>query len=101
MASFPEAIFVLAACLLFSAVLLLSRVRPVASDIAKVHGPGSRLSIAEGHRSRLSGSYDYDAIPTFEERHESDETDDRDDEGERWEQTHDQDQGGPSRNTTV
>jgi hypothetical protein len=50
-ASFPEAIFVLAASLLFSGVLLLSRVRPVESDIAKTHD-GVNDGVTESKRNR-------------------------------------------------
>ncbi|RXW17588.1 hypothetical protein EST38_g8265 [Candolleomyces aberdarensis] len=105
-ASFPEAIFVLAACLLFSAVLLLSRVRPLASDIEKTHNPGSRISVTESDRRRMSVSYDYDAVPNFdpgegpqdsdEEALEHDEPLEHDEE-EGWRRQNGE-QGGPSRN---
>jgi hypothetical protein len=58
--TFPEAIFVLAAFLLFSAVLLLSRVQPDEEEVAHAHAH-SRQSTA-----RLS-HYDYESIATTEE----------------------------------
>lgn len=71
-ANFPEGIFVLAACLLFTSVLLLSRVRPDESEIALIHNHSRRLSRDRSpsvhRRSRhLSGSYSYDAVPTFDD----------------------------------
>lgn len=58
--SFPEAIFVLAAVLLFSAVFLLSRVQPDEEEVAYAHAH-SRQSTA-----RLS-HYDYESIATTDE----------------------------------
>ncbi|KAJ2915193.1 hypothetical protein MD484_g5221, partial [Candolleomyces efflorescens] len=83
-ASFPEAIFVLAASLLFSGVLLLSRVRPVESDIAEIHGVNNLSSESERNR-RMSVSYDYDAIPTFDRRNDSDSDEEvHESDDERW-----------------
>ncbi|TFK27512.1 hypothetical protein FA15DRAFT_635667 [Coprinopsis marcescibilis] len=63
--SFPEAIFVLAACLLLSATFLLSRVRPVESDIALVHTPS--------RSSRVSFEYQAVAITEGVESEEDEE----------------------------
>lgn len=60
MRSFPEAIFVLAAFLLFSAVLLLSRVRPDEEEIAHAQAHSRQSS------ARLS-RYEYEAIADDEE----------------------------------
>ncbi|KAF5342541.1 hypothetical protein D9611_001959 [Ephemerocybe angulata] len=77
--SFPEAIFVLAACLLFSAVLFLSRVQADENEIEMIHGNASsrsrRTSVDE--RRPFSGSYDYDAIPAYEEGHGSEHEEER------------------------
>ncbi|TEB34595.1 MFS general substrate transporter [Coprinellus micaceus] len=70
-ANFPEGIFVLAAALLFSAVLLLSRVRPDENEIALIHNHSRRRSVdrspsvQRGSR-QLSESYSYDAIPAYD-----------------------------------
>ena len=94
----------LAACLLFSAVLLLSRVRPLASDISKTHNPGSRISVTESDRRRMSVSYDYDAVPNFDPGEGPQDSDEEalehdeplEDEEEGWRRQNGE-QGGPSR----
>lgn len=79
-ATFPEAIFVLAACLLFTAVLLLSRVSPDENEIAGIHSrAGSRRLSVDGRH--LSASYSYDAIPAYEENRDTSHQDDEHDEG--------------------
>lgn len=67
-ASYPEGIFVLAACLLFSAVLLLSRVKPDVDEIAVAHSrtPGERAAMA-------TSNYDYEAISTADDDIDEDE----------------------------
>ncbi|PPQ67486.1 hypothetical protein CVT25_006027 [Psilocybe cyanescens] len=57
--NFPEAIFVLAACLLYAVVFFLSRISPSEEDIALVHTP----VIGEGYRARSpSDNYVYQPI---------------------------------------
>ncbi|KAF8149882.1 major facilitator superfamily domain-containing protein [Crassisporium funariophilum] len=58
-ANFPEAIFVLAACLLFSVVFFIGRVSPSEEDISLTLRPRS----GEGRRSRSpTGDYGYQSI---------------------------------------
>ncbi|CAA7267114.1 unnamed protein product [Cyclocybe aegerita] len=59
-ANYPEAIFALAACILFSVVLFLSRVSPAAEDIALALTP----RIGEERRTRsIAQDYSYEALP--------------------------------------
>ncbi|KAJ3514068.1 hypothetical protein NLJ89_g2588 [Agrocybe chaxingu] len=59
-ANYPEAIFALAACILFSVVLFLSQVSPAEEDIALALTP----RIGEGRRSRsIAQDYSYEALP--------------------------------------
>ncbi|KAJ3534373.1 hypothetical protein NMY22_g6953 [Coprinellus aureogranulatus] len=85
-ANFPEGIFVLAACLLFSSVLCLSRVRPDENEIALIHSHSRRSSFERSpsvhRRSRhLSGSYSYDAVPMYDDGRDFGEHSDEEDEG--------------------
>ncbi|KAF8907370.1 major facilitator superfamily domain-containing protein [Gymnopilus junonius] len=54
-AYYPEAIFALAACILYSVVFFLSRINPAEEDIALVHTP----IIGENYRSRSPSTRDY------------------------------------------
>ncbi|KAF9565255.1 MFS general substrate transporter [Agrocybe pediades] len=61
-ANFPEAIFVLGACLLYAVVFFLSRISPAEEDIALVHTP----RIGEGHSRSPTSEYGYQAIPSID-----------------------------------
>lgn len=63
-ATFPEAIFVLAACLLYAVVFFLSRISPSEEDIALVHTPRIGQEVMS---PSTSGGYAYQSIADIED----------------------------------
>ncbi|KAF8968173.1 major facilitator superfamily domain-containing protein [Flammula alnicola] len=63
-ANFPEAIFVLAACLLYAVVFFLSRISPAEEDIALVNTPriGEEVDVREFTYQAISESNDEDDV---------------------------------------